>query len=64
MTTPKLIDGGKSPPCPHHPAVKSETTDERRRCLALVDEERKKQKGLVRVALLQIRERIESGEQP
>ena len=38
MTTPQLIDGGKSPPCPHHPAVRSETMTERRRCLAWTNE--------------------------
>jgi hypothetical protein len=42
MTTPQQIDGGKSPPCPYHPAVRSETMTERKRCLALIDKELRK----------------------
>jgi hypothetical protein len=64
MTTPQLIDGGKSPPCPHHPAVKSETMTERRRCLAWIDKAIRKSPGPERVVLKQVREWIEKGEQP
>jgi hypothetical protein len=79
VTTPKLIDGGKSPPCPHHPAVRSETMTERRRCLALLSREiqvrgmqldnastklRREKFEYVLDTLTQIRTRIESGEQP
>jgi hypothetical protein len=37
---------------------------ERERCIAIFEQERKKQQGLVRVALLIIRQRIQSGETP
>lgn len=80
MTTPQLIDGGKSPPCPHHPAVRSDTMTERRRCLAWVDQLIKDKEDILkrhgRNALTRditeqciedlalLRSHIESGEQP
>lgn len=74
MTTPQIIDGGKSPPSPHHPAVRSETMTERRRCLAIIDQRIETAMSVadlpsiptaakVAAALLNVRTRIESGEQ-
>ena len=51
-------------PSQHHPAVKSETMTERKRCLALIDKDIKSWPKLERNAINQIRQRIESGEQP
>lgn len=80
MTTPQQIDGGKSPPCPHHPAVRSDTMTERKRCLAIIDQriadfqfvidkkastdKQRLDATLDMASLTTIRTRIESGEQP
>ena len=48
----------------HTAEIAAAVQAERERCLAIIDRKRRRQKGLMRVATLHIRTRIESGETP